>query len=309
MKLTLPQLEALFWVARLGSVRAAATRLSVTQPALSLRIKDLETALGGKLLNRTSYRATLTALGLEVAQQAGRMLEIAERINHRVTPTSDMRGLIRMGSTDTFAARYLPSLLIDIEKNYPQAQIEVVVEFSVSLNAKLLRGELDVAVLTPPNLSPLLEFEKLMDLPHCWVGTHQRLGKIRTATPEALVNMPIITHPPPSLLFETIHSWFASANLTPARVNTCSSLFITKSLTCEGIGISLLPVEIINTEVRTGTLRKLSARPSIPSNTLYVSYRRDTPQRNLRVFVQRVRASMNTPLHGAGTAVEVHKKN
>ena len=43
-----------------------------------------------------------------------------------------------MGSTDTFAARYLPALLIDIEQNYPEAQIEVVVEFSVSLNAKLL---------------------------------------------------------------------------------------------------------------------------------------------------------------------------
>jgi DNA-binding transcriptional LysR family regulator len=308
MKLTLSQLEALFWVARLGSVRAAATRLSVTQPALSLRIKDLEATLGGKLLNRTSYRATLTALGLEIAQQAERMLDIAERIGDRVTPTSDMRGLIRVGSTDTFAARYLPALLIDIEKNHPQAQIEVVVEFSVSLNAKLLRGELDVAVLTPPNLSPLLEFEKLIDLPHCWVGTPTRLGKIRTATPAALVAMPIITHPPPSLLFETIHGWFASANLTPARVNTCSSLFITKSLTCEGIGISLLPVEIVRNEVRSGKLRQLSARPLIPSNTLYMSYRRDTPQRNVRVFLQRVRASMAISPRGEGGRARLHKK-
>ena len=302
MKLTLAQLEALFWVARLGSVRAAATRLSVTQPALSLRIKDLEATLGGKLLNRTSYRATLTALGLEVTQQAERMLDIAERIGDRVTPTSDMRGLIRIGSTDTFAARYLPALLIDIEKNYPLAQIEVVVEFSVSLNAKLLRGELDVAVLTPPNLSPLLEFEKLMDLPHRWVGTPKRLGRIRIATPAALAGMPIITHPPPSLLFETIHAWFASANLTPARVNTCSSLFITKSLTCEGIGISLLPAEIIKAEVRTGKLRALSARPVIPANTLYVSYRRDAPQRNLQVFLQRVRASMKASPRADGRA-------
>ena len=49
MKLTLAQLEALYWVARLGSVRAAASRLSITQPALSLRIKELESALGGAL--------------------------------------------------------------------------------------------------------------------------------------------------------------------------------------------------------------------------------------------------------------------
>jgi len=166
-----------------------------------------------------------------------------------------------------------------------------------------------VAVLTPPSLSPLLEFEKLMELPHCWVGTPRRLGKIRTATPAALVDMPIVTHPPPSLLFETIHGWFASANLTPARVNTCSSLFITKSLTCEGIGISLLPVEIIRDEVRSGTLRQLSARPSIPSNTLYMSYRRDTPQRNVQVFLQRVRASMAIPPGVEARRTRLHKKN
>jgi len=63
LKLTLAQLEALFWIARLGSVRAAAARLSLTQPALSLRVKELEAAVGGRLLNRDSYRATLTSLG------------------------------------------------------------------------------------------------------------------------------------------------------------------------------------------------------------------------------------------------------
>ena len=298
MKLTLSQLEALFWISRLGSVRAAATRLNITQPALSLRIKDLEATLGGQLLNRGSYRATLTTLGLEVAQQAERMLDIADRIGDRVAPTEEMRGLIRMGATDTFAARFLPALLIDIEQNFPEAQIDVVVEFSVSLNAKLLRGELDVAVLTPPGLSPHLEFEMLMDIPHYWVGTPKRLGKLKIATPAGLVHMPILTHPAPSLLFETIHAWFGSANLTPQRVNTCSSLFITKALACDGIGISLLPSEIITAEVRAGTLRALMARPKIPSNPLYVSYRRDTPQRHLRTFIQRIRASVHTPPKG-----------
>ena len=59
-------------------MRAAAARLSITQPALSLRLKDLETTLGDKLLDRTSYRATLTTLGQEVAQQAARMLDTKE---------------------------------------------------------------------------------------------------------------------------------------------------------------------------------------------------------------------------------------
>ena len=51
-RFSLPQLEAFLWVARLGSFRAAGERLNVTQPTISLRIRDLETALGTRLLER-----------------------------------------------------------------------------------------------------------------------------------------------------------------------------------------------------------------------------------------------------------------
>ncbi|MEO5700355.1 MAG: LysR family transcriptional regulator [Casimicrobiaceae bacterium] len=292
MKFTLAQLEALFWVARLGSVRAAATRLRITQPALSLRIKELEATLGGPLLNRDTYRATLTTLGLEVTQQAERLLDIAERIGDRGMASDDIRGLIRMGATDTFAARYLPMLLVDIETHYPQAQIELVVEFSVNLYAKLLRSELDVAVISGPTLSPLLAFERLMDLPHYWVGTPKRLGNMKIATPAALARMPIYTHPAPSLLYETINAWFARAGVTPVRLNTCTSLFISKALTVEGNGLSLLPAEIIHPELRAGTLRMLKTRPAIAPFPTFIAYRRDAPPAHLRRFIERIRASV-----------------
>jgi len=292
LKLTLAQLEALFWVSRLGSVRAAAARLSLTQPALSLRIKELEGAVGGRLLNRDSYRATLTALGVDVAQQAERVLDLAERIGERDAPDDDIRGPIRMGATDTYASRYLPSLLVDIETHYPQASVELVVEFSVNLYQKLLRGELDVAVISGPTLSPLLAFERLLDLPHYWVGSPRRLGSLKQATPAALAKIPIITHPAPSLLYETIRAWFASANVTPLHLSTCTSLFISKQLTVEGVGVSLLPKEIIEPEIEAGTLRVLPSRPAIARFPMFVAYRRDAPPARLRRFVERIRASV-----------------
>jgi DNA-binding transcriptional LysR family regulator len=292
LKLTLAQLEALFWVARLGSVRAAAARLSLTQPALSLRIKELEAAVGGRLLNRDSYRATLTTLGVEVAQQAERMLDLVERIGERDPAGNDIRGLIRMGATDTYATRYLPSLLVDIETHYPRASVDLVVEFSVNLYQKLLRGELDVAVISGPTLSPLLAFERLLDLPHYWVGSPRRLGTMKQATPAALAKIPIVTHPAPSLLYETIHAWFASAHLTPQHLSTCTSLFVSKALTVEGVALSLLPKEIIEPEIEAGTLRMLPSRPAIPRFPMFISYRRDAPPARLRRFVERIRASV-----------------
>ena len=62
MRLRLDQLEAVFWIARLGSFRAAAERLNLTQPTVSMRIRELEEQVGGPLFDRNSYRARLSAI-------------------------------------------------------------------------------------------------------------------------------------------------------------------------------------------------------------------------------------------------------
>jgi len=139
-------------------------------------------------------------------------------------------------------------------------------------------------------LSPLLAYEKVLDLPHFWVGSPKRLKGIAVATPQALAKVPVVTHPAPSLLYETIHAWFAAAGVTPARFNTCTSLFISKALAVEGVGVSLLPVEIIGPELASGALRLLKSRPALPSFPLFVAYRRDTAPVNVRRFVERIKA-------------------
>jgi DNA-binding transcriptional LysR family regulator len=150
-------------------------------------------------------------------------------------------------------------------------------------------------VISGPTLSPLLAFERLLDLPHYWVGSPKRIGAMKVATPAALAKVPIVTHPAPSLLYETIHAWFAAANLAPARLNTCTSLFISKALTVEGVGVSLLPVEIIGPELDAGLLRKLSARPAIAPFPMFVAYRRAGAGANVRRLLERIRASVVDP--------------
>src|SRR3954465_3277118 len=73
--MTLKQLEAFYWAAKLGTFAIAARRLHVTQSSLSKRIAELETDLGQLLFDRASRRATLTAAGEILLQKAGAMLE------------------------------------------------------------------------------------------------------------------------------------------------------------------------------------------------------------------------------------------
>jgi len=288
MKFSLAQLEALHWVVRLGSFRAAATRLNLTQPAVSVRIRDLEAAAGGKLFIKGSYRAKPTPLGHDLAAQAAQVIDACEQLAGRFAGREELRGPVRIGVADSFAMVCLPELMRRIEKRFPQVRAEIRVDFSALLNKSLHAGDLDIAVLTAPAPGPLVTVETLVDHELRWVASPKlALGK-GTLKPADLAAVPIITNPNPSNLYTSITGWFAAAGVQPARIHTCNSLVIMMRLALEGAGISLLPVAILRKEIRLGTLRALTVAPKVPAHKLAVAYRRDAPGQGLRTVSQMI---------------------
>ena len=288
MQFSLAQLEALHWVVRLGSFRAAATRLNLTQPAVSVRIRELEAAAGGKLFLKGSYRAKPTPLGRELAAQAEQVMEACEQLAKRFAGSEELRGPIRIGVADSFAMVCLPELMRRIESRFPKVRAEIRVDFSVLLNESLHAGDLDIAVLTAPAPGPLVTVEPLVDHELRWVASPKlSLGK-GTLKPADLAAVPIITNPNPSNLYTSITGWFAAAGVQPVRIHTCNSLVIMTRLALEGAGISLLPVAILRKEIRRGALRALRVAPKIPAHRLAVAYRRDAPGQGLRTVSQMI---------------------
>jgi len=286
MRFTLAQLEALLWVVRLGSFRSAATRLSLTQPAISVRIRELEAATGGKLFLRDSYRAKPTPLGREMAAQAEQVVAACEELEGRFSARDALRGPIRIGVADTFAMIGLSDLMRRIESLFPEARAEIRVDFSVLLNESLQAGDLDIAVLTSPTPHPLVTVEPLVPLDLHWVASPKlALGK-GPFKPADFAGLPIITNPNPSGLYTSITGWFAAAGVQPARVNTCNSLVIMARLAREAAGISLLPTAILRAEISSKALRILPVRPKILAHQLAVAYRRDAPGQGLRALTQ-----------------------
>ena len=80
MRASLAQLEAFYWIARLGSFHAAARHLHITQPTVSARIAELEKILGASLFKRNSQRAALTARGHGMVDSVDRMLRLSDDI-------------------------------------------------------------------------------------------------------------------------------------------------------------------------------------------------------------------------------------
>jgi DNA-binding transcriptional LysR family regulator len=287
LKFTLSQLEALVWVVRLGSFRAAAQRLNITQPAISVRLRELEQAADAPLFERQSYRARPTARGRQIAWQAERVLEQAEALERQIADQEGLAGPIRIGVADTFAMTCGSRLMREIETRYPQARAELRADFSVRLDASLRAGELDIAVLTWPTPDPLVHIEPLIDMPLQWVASPQRLGDLaprdrrRAIGPADIAHLPILTNPSPSNLYVSITDWFASAGRQPGRLITCNSLGIMARLACDGTGLSLLPVGILREEIGAGRLVILPSRPPIAPHHASVAYRRDMPGSSL----------------------------
>ena len=288
MEFSLAQLEALHWVVRLGSFRAAATRLNLTQPAVSVRIRELEAAAGGKLFLKGSYRAKPTPLGRELAAQAEQVIAACERLAGRFAGGEELRGPIRIGVADSFAMVCLPELMRRIEKRFPQVRAEIRVDFSVLLDESLHAGDLDIAVLTAPAPGPLVTVEPLVDHELRWVASPKLALRKGTLRPADLAAMPIITNPNPSNLYTSITGWFAAAGVQPVHIHTCNSLVIMTRLALEGAGISLLPIAILRKEISSGALRALTVTPKIPAHKLAVAYRRDAPGPGLRTVSQMI---------------------
>lgn len=282
MRISLDQVEALVWIARLGSFRAAAHQLNVSQPAISGRIRELERQLGGSLFHRDDYRPRLTDLGMQTVRHAEQILTLARALEDQADPAKTLRGPIRMGFADSFALTHMPAMLARVEKAYPAAEFEIVIDFSANLDRKLQAGQLDFAILTEPELSPDIAVEPLEDLDLAWVAGKGLDLPSRALTPSDLKAYPIITNPRPSKLYATIQEWFASVGDMPTRLYTCNSLSIMANLASKGFGLSLLPVGLFQSEMKRGALKILQVKPALPKHHLAIAYRIDPGRPNLK---------------------------
>lgn len=270
MKPTLAQIEAFHWIARLGSFQAAAAHLHLGQPTVSVRIRKLERATGVKLFERQGRRVRLTAVGRGLALKSERMLALAAEI---AGPVFDpLQSGLRFGAPDAFAMVCLPRLLQLLEREYPALKVALTVENSAVLNQRLNDRELDVAFLVNPESAEHVRAEPLGRLDVAWVASPRLKLPSRTIRPADLAPFQLFTNPEPSRLMDLIHDWFARSGLVASRISTCNSLSVVTRLTVVGAGVSLLPTAIIESELRSGALRRLTVRPTITTQRLFAAY-------------------------------------
>jgi DNA-binding transcriptional LysR family regulator len=272
IRASMAQLEAFFWVARLGGFRQAAERLHRSQPTISLRIQELEGALGTRLFDRSGHCVSLTAPGREMLAHVERILPLIEEMENKIRATDPLHGLLRLGVNDTFALACLGELLTALERLYPDLRVDVSVDISTALSDQLAQRQLDIAFLVAPEVPHQITVERLGWIENSWVASPMLRLPSGPVTPHDLIQFRILTNPAPSYMHDSITCWFGESGLEVRRISTCKSLPILAHLAACGCGVGVLPRAIIEDDLSADRLRMLTADPPVRPLEMFVAF-------------------------------------
>lgn len=272
--MNIKQLETFYWVERLGSFRAAAEHVFATQSTVSMRIQELEDALGVKLFDRSHRTARLTPKGKQLVPFVEQIMEVVAEMQRRVSPTRSLSGLVRLGVVEIVASTWLPDFIRTLNQEYPNISLELEIALSFELTEKLRNGALDVIFSAgrPPGTSYIAEPLNAMELE--WMA-HPSLGIPEDPVhPHELQRWPFITLNRQSYHHATVESWLREHQMRCRKV-VCNSMTVAATLVAAGIGVSLLTPACYRREVSDGLLQVVRTTGHIPPVELFAMYALD----------------------------------
>jgi DNA-binding transcriptional LysR family regulator len=265
-------IETFLWVVTLGSFRAAGEKLNTTQPAISQRIAQLERELGVKLLNRDHRVASPTPSGRQLMVYAEKLMGLRSEMMAEVSDRSAMRGVLRLGVAETIVHTWLSRLIKSVNTAYPNLSLEIEVDITPNLTARLLAQEIELALMLGPLSVSSVRNRVLCDYPIGFLASPSLglgNGPLRV---HDLAKFPIITFPRKTQPYEIVRALFNRPDLPPIRLHASASLATVIHMAIEGLGIAVIPTAIVENELVDGRLQLLSTDLKISPLTFAASW-------------------------------------
>jgi DNA-binding transcriptional LysR family regulator len=265
-------IETFLWVVTLSSFRGAAQRLNTTQPAISQRIAQLEREMGVKLLNRDHRVASPTTSGRQLMVYAEKLIGLRSEMMAAVGDRSAMRGVMRLGVAETIVHTWLSRLIKSVNTAYPNLSLEIEVDITPNLSARLLAQEIELAFVLGPLSVSSVRNRPLCDYPIGFLASPSLGLGNGPLTVHDLAKFPIITFPRKTQPYEIVRSLFNRPDLPPIRLHASASLATVIHMAIEGLGIAVIPTAIVENELADGRLQLLSTDLKISPLTFSASW-------------------------------------
>ncbi|RMF08864.1 MAG: LysR family transcriptional regulator [Alphaproteobacteria bacterium] len=278
--MTLRQLRYLDALARAGHFGRAAELCSVTQPALSMQIQELERSLGLDLVERSRGRVSLTPEGREVVRRARRILNSARDIeDYARTCGKALAGPLRLGVIPSIAPYLLPRILPVLTREYPDASLQLRETQTDVLIGELLSGDLDLLLLALPvdhaEIRTLALFEDrfLLALP----ASQGLPADVRVST-EFVLNQKLLLLEEGHCLRDQALEYCNMARPELLHSFGATSLATLTQLVANNLGVTLLPELCIEQEGRDPRVALHRFEPPEPSRTIGLAWRGASPR-------------------------------
>ncbi|MES2030381.1 MAG: LysR family transcriptional regulator [Pseudomonadota bacterium] len=265
-------LETFLWVVNLGSFRGAAQKLNTTQPAISQRIAQLEHEMGVRLLQRDRRIASPTPSGRQMLVYAEKLIGLRSEMMAAVGDRSAMRGVLRLGVAETIVHTWLSKLIKSVNEAYPNLSLEIEVDITPNLRARLLAQEIELAFLIGSVAASNAQNRVLCDYEVGFLASPALGLSGKTLTVHDLAKHPIITFPRKTQPYEIVRSLFNLPELPPIRLHASASLATVIHMAIEGLGIAVIPTAIVQNELADGRLQLLTTNLQMQPLTFAASW-------------------------------------
>lgn len=226
-----------------GGITRAAERLHRVQSNITTRVHQLEEELGVDLFIREGKRMHLSPAGKLLLGYADRLIDLAAEARDAVHDAKP-RGVFRLGSIESAAAMRLPAPLNEYHQRFPEVTIELQTGTIQDLSAKVLRSELDAAVVAEP----------VVDAPFEKVTIFEEELAIIAAAQHPPIKSPRDLRPQTMLAREMgcpyrlrLDQWFRQAGEMPERIIEITSWHAILGCTAAGMGVAVVPKMMLTT--------------------------------------------------------------
>lgn len=275
--LTLKHLRYFESLAKQEHFGRAAAACAISQPALSLQIKELETMLGSPLVERGARKIRLTALGEDFLERTRAILRSVDELDDLVRASNDMlSGRLRIGIIPTVAPYLLPQMLKALSARFPDLDLQPKESITESLIDQLLDSRLDAAVVALPISEPALQEFALFEEDFVLVRSIKDATK-PVPGPESLRKMRLLLLEEGHCFRDQALSFCDLSSPQPHLMMECSSLSTLVQMVGAGLGLTLIPEMAVPLETRKADVSVARFPAPCPSRTIGIVWRKSNP--------------------------------
>jgi LysR family hydrogen peroxide-inducible transcriptional activator len=277
---TFKQLKYFDAVARFNHFGKAALYCAISQPALSMQIKELERELGIQLFERNNKRAIITKHGIDLLERSRTILKEMQNLKDYAQSTKGQRtGPLNLGVIPTIAPYLLPKLLPSILQKHPDLSLILHETQTHMLIEKLEDGDLDLLVLAlPVNTANTISYPLTKDNFLLALPPQHKVSTDTFAIPSMFDDGQLLLLEEGHCLREQALTFCHLQEISKFATVGASSLSTLVQMVSNGLGMTLLPEISISVENRNNDVKLIEFQHPIPSREIGLVWRKNSPR-------------------------------